>query len=130
MALDLPTLEIKGLKVKKIKSYSDSTDYSIRFSVTNTSRIPTALDVADRVKIVQKDRVELEFDRKLLDDKELKVKILTPKTRDKTIYFEHLWQNDLREGEFVVRVYGNEPIKGEIKVLSTRGGVVIKEISL
>ena len=130
MAKDLPTLEWKNFKVKKIKSYKDSTDYLVTFSFTNSSRIPTALKMADQVKIVRKDEVELILDRKLTEGENPKVKVIIPGTRDKTLYFEHLWQNNVRSGEFLVRVYSSNPIEAELKVSSTRGGVLKTKLSL
>ncbi len=130
MAFDLPTLEWKSFKVNRLKSYQDSTDWQVTYVFTNKSRIPTALDMADRVKIVQKDRVLLEFDRKLTEGQNPKVKIITPLTRDKTHYHEHLWKNETRSGTFVVRLYEDGPVEAALKVLSTRGGVLEEKVTL
>ena len=158
MALDLPTLEWKAVKVKaqgsgqkeRLKaqgsgrkaqgsgqkgsneevSDKDSVDYVISVSWTNTARIPTALDEAQRVKIVQEDQAVLDFDKKLLEGDQPKIRIVDPKTFDKTRYAGHLWQNQIASATFTVRTSKIDKIKGKVKILSTRGGVLEKEITL
>jgi hypothetical protein len=130
MALDLPTLEWKSGKVEKWKSYKDSADYKITVSYTNTSKIPTALKMADRIKIVQKDQVMLEFDKKLTSGDQPKIKIIDPKSQDKERYFDHLWQNQVQTATFTVRTYSPDKIPVKVKVLSTRGGVLEKEMTI
>ncbi len=130
MAEDLPTLEWKDVKVSRAKGQKDSVDYIITLSWTNTAKIPTALDVAQRVKIVQEDQAVLDFDKKLLEGDEPKIKIVDPKTSDKTRYAGHLWQNQSAAATFTIRSYTRDKIKGKVKILSTRGGVLEKEITL
>ncbi len=150
MAMDLPTLEWVSVKVgpsigeegkrakgqkgkkesEKAVSIKDSVDYRVTVSWKNTGRIPTALDMAQRVKIVQPDQAVLDFDKKLLEGDTKKLRIIDPKTRDKARYAKHLWQNQEASASFTVRVKSGEPVKGKVKVLSTRGGVLEKEISL
>jgi hypothetical protein len=86
--------------------------------------------VAQRVKIVQEDQAVLDFDKKLLEGDDPKIKIVDPKTSDKTRYAGHLWQNQEAGAAFTVRVYSKDPVKGKVKVLSTRGGVIEQEIVL
>jgi len=97
---------------------------------TNTAKIPTALNIAQRVKIVQLDQAVLDFDKKLLEGDQPKIKIVDPKTSDKTRYADHLWQNQEATATFTIRSYTRDKIKGKVKVLSTRGGVLEKEITL
>jgi hypothetical protein len=156
MAMDLPTLEWKGVKVVKKQieegrraggqegrkesverkerqeeiSRSDSTDYLVTISWKNSARIPTALDMAWRVKIVQEDQAVLDFDKKLLEGDEPKIRIVDPKTADKARYTGHLWQNQEASATFTIRSYTKDKITGKVKVLSTRGGVLEKEIVL
>jgi hypothetical protein len=142
MCLDLPSLDWVSVKVKRAGgqegrkesskeiSNKDSTDYTVTVRWKNTARIPTALDVAQRVKIVQEDQAVLDFDKKLLEGDQPKIKIVDPKTSDKTRYAGHLWQNQEAGATFTVRVFSQEPVKGKVKVLSTRGGVLEKEIVL
>lgn len=130
MCMDLPTLEWKSFNVKELKDYKDSVDYLVTVSWKNTARIPTALDVAQRVKIVQPDQAVLDFDKKLTEGDQPKVRVVNPKTSDKTRYAKHLWQNQEAGAAFTVRSYTKDKIKGKVKVLSTRGGVLEKEIVL
>ncbi|MFA6126529.1 MAG: M14 family metallopeptidase [Bacteroidales bacterium] len=111
-------------------SQEDSTDYVVTVSWTNTARIPTALDIAQRVKIVQQDQAVLDFDKKLLEGDQPKIKIVDPKTSDKIRYTNHLWQNQEASATFTIRSYTKDAVKGKVKVLSTRGGVLEKEIRL
>jgi len=145
MCLDLPTLELVSLNVSKAEgkrqkveiseknkeiSAMDSTDYMVSVTWKNTGRIPTALDMAQQVKIVQQDQAMLEFDKKLTEGEEPKLKIVDPKTSDKAFYTKHLWQNQEATASFTIRVYTKDKIKGKVKVLSTRGGVLEREIVL
>lgn len=134
MAMDLPALEWKNVKVrkenKKVISDQDSTDYLVTVSWKNTGRIPTALDIAQRVKIVQLDMAVLDFDEKLFEGDQPKIKIVDPKSSDKARYTNHLWQNQEASAIFTVRTYATGQIKGKVKVLSTRGGILEKEITL
>ena len=130
MAKDLPSLLWKSGNVKMLKRYTDSTDYLVTVSWTNTGRIPTALKMADRVKIVQKDQVMLEFDKKITEGDTPKIKIVDPKTHDKVRYFDHLWQNQSQTATFTIRTYTKDPVKTTVKMLSTRGGVLVKEVTL
>ncbi|MCX6226106.1 MAG: M14 family metallopeptidase [Bacteroidia bacterium] len=130
MAHDLPVLEWNMFAVKKLKDYKDSTDYQVTVGWRNTSRIPTALNIAQRVKIVQLDQAVLDFDKKLIEGDQPKIRIVDPKTSDKTRYSDHLWQNQEASAAFTIRTYSRDKIKGKVKVLSTRGGVLEKEIIL
>jgi hypothetical protein len=150
MAEDLPTLEWKSVDVSravleqgrkarrqagrkesnKVISQEDSTDFVVTVSWKNTARIPTALNIAQRVKIVQLDQAVLDFDKKLIEGDQPKIKIVNPKTSDKTRYAGHLWQNQQASATFTIRSYTRDKIKGKVKVLSTRGGILEKEIIL
>jgi hypothetical protein len=130
MAMDLPTMKWNTFTTKKVMTYTDSVDYQISIGWKNTARIPTALDIAQRVKIVQLDQAELDFDKKLLEGDQPKIKIVDPKSSDKTRYTKHLWQNEEASATFIVRCYTKDKIKGKVKVLSTRGGVLEKELLL
>jgi len=130
MAMDLPTLDWGKVTVKKLKDYRDSTDYLVTASWKNSARIPTALNIAQRVKIVQSDQAILDFDKKLIEGDQPKIKIVDPKISDKTRYTDHLWQNQEASSTFTIRSFSKDKIKGKIKVLSTRGGVLEKELTL
>lgn len=150
MAEDLPDLQWISVDVRQVNGKSDgkkqkakgrieneknqdqkdSLDYLVTASWKNTGRIPTALDMAQRVKIVQEDQAVLDFDKKLIEGDQPKIRIINPKTADKTRYAGHLWQNQQASASFTVRMHTGEKITGKVKVLSTRGGVLEKEIVL
>jgi hypothetical protein len=130
MAFHLPQLELKDLSVKCLESNSDSTLYSITISWENTGRLPTALKQAQLIKIVQQDRVQLEFDDKLIKGKSAKLKIVDPLTFDKTVRTGYTEPGETKKISFKVAAYIPEEIEGKIKVLSTRGGLIEKSILL
>jgi hypothetical protein len=65
-----------------------------------------------------------------LEGDQPKIRIVDPKTSDKTRYAGHLWQNQTASATFTVRTSKIDKIKGKVKILSTRGGVLEKEITL
>jgi hypothetical protein len=90
-----------------------------------------ALEQAKLVKIVQEDRVSLEFDKELLKgDEAATVRILTPNLYDKTIYAGYTGVGEKKTATFLVKVQGSAAIKGKIKLSSTRGGAIEKEFTL
>lgn len=126
MALDLPQIEIKDIKVNKVGE-----EYEVKVTWANTGKLPVALDQAKRVKIVQEDRLMLEFDKELTKGFEnAKVILTSPETFDKTIYAGYTDAGETKEAIFKVKVNQNEPVKAKLKLLSTRGGYVEREITL
>lgn len=126
MAKDLPQIEINDVQVSK-----SGDEYEIRVKWSNSGKLPVALDQAKRVKIVQEDRLMLEFDKELMKGFEnAKVQITGPELYDKTIYAGYTDAGESKESVFKVKVNHNEPVKGKVKLLSTRGGYAEKEITL
>lgn len=124
MAMDLPWIEIKETKVSKKDSI-----YEVFVSWTNSGRLPVALDQAKRVKIVQEDRVVLDFEKDLLKGfDEASVIIKEPTTHDKTIFAGYAEPGQTKSAIFRVKVNKKESVKGKLKLLSTRGGYIEKEI--
>ncbi len=130
MAYHLPQSELKDLSVKCTESNSDSATFSISITWQNTGELPTALKQAQLVKIVQEDRAELEFDKKLLKGKSPDVRIITPQTYDKTVRAGYTEPGETKKASFEVRTYSQKSVEGKIKVLSTRGGLIEKSIKL
>ncbi|WP_297335509.1 M14 family metallopeptidase [Algoriphagus sp.] len=127
MAMRLPELKVNEPVVKKI---SDN-KYEISISWENVGGLPVALEQAKLVKIVQEDRVSLDFEKELLEGYEnAKVKITTPKLYDKTIYAGYTGKAEKKSATFRVEVNSNEEISGKIKLSSTRGGLFVKEFKL
>jgi hypothetical protein len=127
MAKRLPQLTINDLKVKKLSQV----EFEIILEWTNSGKLPVALEQAKLVKIVQEDRVSLDFDKELTNGYEnAKVKITTPSLYDKTIYAGYTGVGEKKTATFRVKVEGGESIKGKIRLSSTRGGYFEREFIL
>jgi hypothetical protein len=126
MAMDLPQIEIKDVKVTKT---GDA--YEVQVTWTNTGKLPVALEQAKRVKIVQEDRLMLEFDKELTKGYEdAKVQIVSPELYDKTIYADYTGPGDTKTVTFKVKLNDVKSVKGKVKLLSTRGGYQEREITI
>jgi hypothetical protein len=127
MAMDLPQLQIKDTQVKKLSS----DEYEISVTWVNNGKLPVALEQAKRIKIVQEDRVVLEFDKELIKGHEnAPVKIITPELYDKTIYAGYTGVGETKSATFKIKVSKSEPIDAKIKILSTRGGYLEKVVTI
>jgi hypothetical protein len=124
MAMELPQLELDRFSAERIESGEKEREYEIAVTWTNTGKLPVALKQAQLVKIVQEDRVQLEFDKELLKKPDPVVTIVEPSTHDKTIRAGYAEPGQSRSVRMVVRVRGEEPVEGKAKVLSTRGGYI------
>lgn len=127
MAMDLPQITLDEVDVTKKKRNT----YEVKVKFTNTGKLPTALRQAQLVKIVREDRVQLQFDGKLLkggDDAQ--VQILTPTLFDKTQYLDRTMPGETKEVTFEVKLNKIDGAKAKVKILSTRGGYIEKEIVL
>jgi hypothetical protein len=116
LAKSLPQIKILSVDVRPTKKEPDV--FEISAVVTNTGYLPTALEMARRIKIVAPDRAELAFDTKnieLIEGKK-KVDLGSLKSREK------------KEARWKVRAIGKEGAELEISVLSTRGGVEKRKI--
>ena len=124
MALDLPQIEIKDVKVTK-----SGNEHIVRVTWTNSGKLPVALDQAKRVKIVQEDRLMLEFDKELTKGHENAiVQITMPELYNKTIFAGYTEPGETKQAEFKVKVSQMDPVKAKLKILSTRGGYLEREI--
>ncbi|TFV97181.1 peptidase [Algoriphagus kandeliae] len=127
MAKRLPELKVESPVVEKLKEGL----YEITLQWTNVGGLPVALEQAKLVKIVQEDRVSLEFAKELTEGYEnAKVKIISPELYDKTIYAGHTGKGEFKTVTFQVEVSGDEPVEGKIKLSSTRGGLFVQEFKL
>lgn len=61
MALALPRVEIASIEARELKAAKDSATHELRVTVRNAGQLPTALEQAKRVKIVQPDRITTRF---------------------------------------------------------------------
>jgi hypothetical protein len=126
MAMDLPELIMEDPIVQKIGN-----EYEITVKWKNVGKLPVALDQAKRVKIVQEDRVMLDFDKELTKGHEKAiVQISEPSLYDKTIYAGYTEAGEEKEVKFRVKVNQKDPVKAKVKLLSTRGGYLEQEVTL
>ncbi|NVJ87434.1 MAG: peptidase [Algoriphagus sp.] len=127
MAKRLPEIKVEAPVVEKLKDGL----YEITLQWTNVGGLPVALEQAKLVKIVQEDRVSLEFKKELTEGYEnAKVKIVSPELYDKTIYAGHTGKGEFKTVTFQVEVSGDEPVEGKIKLSSTRGGLFVQDFKL
>lgn len=127
MALQLPQLKWDDVSVRNV----GGNEYEVRVSWTNTGQLPVALEQAKRVKIVQEDRVMLEIDRELLKGYEnAKVIINTPSTQDKTVYSGYTGAGESNSAVFRVDLKNETGLEATIKLLSTRGGYLERQITI
>jgi hypothetical protein len=119
MAKSLPRVEIVDVKVSGVRAAKDSATHELRVTVRNTGRLPTALEQARMVKIVRPDRVVGEFARG---------------SKGSAIgRAPELWLNGNETRTITVRVKaGTDPAdrKLTVRLLSTRGGVASREVTL
>jgi len=130
MAYALPQLEWSDVDVRRADASGDSATYDVTVSWRNSGRLPTALKQAQLVKIVQEDRVQLRIDEKLTRGDSARVEIVDPHTRDKTRYTGWTEPGETKRTTFRVRVRGGEAVPVTVRVLSTRGGLLEREIKL
>ncbi|RKQ43195.1 zinc carboxypeptidase [Roseivirga pacifica] len=127
MALELPQLELDEVKIDK----KNRNTYTVKVSFTNTGLLPTALLQAQLVKIVREDRVQLQFKGELTkggDD--AKVTVASPTLADKTIYLDRTLPGETKTATFEVKFKDIKGAKATVKILSTRGGYIQKEITI
>ncbi len=126
MAMDLPQLELKFVTVKPMPA----NEYEITVSWTNSGKLPVALEQAKRVKMVQEDRVQLDVDKALLKGfQNANVIITQPATVEKTIYAGYTGAGETKEVTFRVKLAPQAgPVKAKVKLLSTRGGYLEREV--
>lgn len=127
MAKELPQIELENVEITK----GTNGTYQIDITWTNSGKLPVALEQAKRVKIVQEDRLMLEFDKELIKGFENAiVQITSPELYEKTIYTGYTDAGQTKTASFTVKVNQKEPVKAKLKLLSTRGGYVEREITL
>lgn len=127
MAKELPQITLDDIAIEE----TSNNRFRITISWTNTGNLPVALKQAQLVKIVQEDRVMLDFDSELTKGYEdASLKIITPELYDKTIRAGYTDAGESKNAVFEVELNGIEGAKGTVKILSTRGGYIEKEIEI
>jgi hypothetical protein len=142
----LPELAWESISVKKMKSYkTDSADYQLKVSFTNTGKLPTALKQAHLVKIVTDDKVVLDFNKSGSRDGNPDYKIIGEaqparergegrsgySDSERPVQRRPVSKNvpDTQGGAvttavFNIRIYKGAEVSGKASVFSTRGGVL------
>jgi 3-oxoacyl-[acyl-carrier-protein] synthase III len=113
-------VEITSATLATVRPSADSATHELRVTVANTGMLPTALEQAKRIKIVQPDRLQI------LSPQQSGMRVLTQ------IPTFFLGGNERRE--FVIRVQATgaagaarQPIT--LRASSTRGGVVQRVVN-
>jgi len=126
MAFELPQITLGKIDIKQ-----KGDTYTINVTFSNTGNLPVALRQAQLVKIVQEDRMQLSFDKDLTKGGDTaKVQITNPATFDKTAYLGYTQPGEQKTASITVKLNGINGAKGKLKLLSTRGGYIEKEITL
>ncbi|NOT07646.1 MAG: peptidase [Gemmatimonadales bacterium] len=118
MAYALPKVEIVSAEAKEIKNAKDSATHEIKVVVRNSGKLPTALEQAKRVKIVQPDRV-----------------VAQPARGSATRSIgraPEFWLGAGQTQTITLRIKSGEKPedrKATLRLLSTRGGVAEREIT-
>jgi hypothetical protein len=128
MALHLPELEMLGTDARRIAQDGDSATYEVTVRWRNSGRLPTALRQAQLVKIVQEDRVQLRFPPGMTGGATPRVRIVEPAGRGGTAFTGWTEPGETKTTTFHVRTYGVAGVRATAHVLSTRGGVLEREV--
>lgn len=138
MVKHLPELLWENIEVKKIKSYkNDSTDYRVKVSYKNIGKLPTALKQADHVKIVRQDQIVLTLPDSLVTGDKPSAKIIPeegavvrgrrgapPVLNTTTRDAGYAEGGKVNSKDVIIRVYGNQRIDGNVKIQTTRAGIL------
>ncbi|UCC73785.1 MAG: peptidase [Gemmatimonadota bacterium] len=124
MAKHLPQIADVEAAVRRLERWDDSTAYRVTVSWANSGKLPTALRQAQLVKIVQEDRVRLDFDSTLVRRDAPVVRIVEPAARDDVIRAGWTLPGERKSVSFELHTYGVPGVEGEVHILSTRGGLV------
>jgi hypothetical protein len=129
MALALPELEWQDVRVRRLQQHgADSASYEVRVQWRNTGRLPTALKQAQLVKIVQEDRLFLTFPRDVPAGRA--PRIAAPALRQGAVWSGWTEGGQTKTVTYRVTTYGTEPVTAELRLDSTRGGVLRRSIQI
>lgn len=129
MAFALPELELVDVQVKQVATKADSVTWEITPTWRNNGLLPTALKQAQLVKIVREDRIQLELPRDLVAGANPKLRVLAP-ARQNGVDVGYTDSGETKSGSIRVQTIGVGAPKVTVKVLSTRGGVLSREVTL
>jgi hypothetical protein len=116
LAKSLPLVRVVSADVHPLKKKAGV--YEVTAVVTNEGFLPTALEMAKRVKIVKPDRAEISFAEK-------EAEIVDGK---KSLELGYLKPGEKKEAKWKIRPLKQPSTELEVAVLSTRGGVDRKKL--
>ena len=94
----------------------------------NDGFLPTALRQAQLVKIVQQDRLFLTFPQD--EAAETRPRIVEPDLRGGAVWSGWTEPGQTKTVTYRVRTYGTAPVRATLRLESTRGGVLRREIEI
>lgn len=130
MAYALPELAWEDVRVRRAQQHgADSTTYEVRVRWRNDGGLPTALKQAQLVKIVQEDRLHLSFVRDTTEGSRAP-RILEPDLRGGSVWSGWTEPGRTKTVTYRVRTYGTTPVRANLRLDSTRGGVLRREVDI
>ena len=117
LAKSLPQVKILSAEIKPVKKEVDTFEVVAVF--TNEGFLPTALMMADRVKIVRPDAVEVRLPGG--------VELVGVRGRQE---IGHIKQNEKKEVRWKVKIKPGTAGEAEVSILSTRGGVARTKVRI
>jgi len=126
MALALPELQWGEPSIRRVAQHGDSATYEVRVQVRNTGALPTALRQAQLVKIVQEDRLFVTFER----GEGRAPRIVEPALRNGALWLGWIEPGQTKPVTFRVRTYGGTPVTANLRLDSTRGGVLRRALQI
>ena len=127
MAFALPELEMTNVAVRRLDQAGDSATYEVTVEWKNVGKLPTALKQAQLVKIVQEDRVVLQFPRLTGN---ARARIIEPGNRGGVFYTGWTEPGETKSATFKVRLHNTAEVNATVRLESTRGGVVTREVRI
>jgi len=110
LAQSLPQVKVASASLKPVKKEADT--YEVVAVFTNEGFLPTALEMADRVKIVRPDAASIRLPAG--------VELVGVPSRQE---IGHIRQNEKKEVRWKIKAKPGTSGEAEISILSTRGGV-------
>ncbi|MGH7447485.1 MAG: M14 family zinc carboxypeptidase, partial [Longimicrobiales bacterium] len=134
MAKALPELAWQDVRVRRVQQHgADSTTYEVRVQWKNNGALPTALKQAQLVKIVQEDRLHLSFvadTAREAREPRREPRIVEPELRGGAVWSGWTEPGQTKTVTYRIRTYGSEPVRANLRLDSTRGGVLRREIEI
>lgn len=132
LAMNLPELEWGETRVRRVAAAGDSATWEVSVAWRNTGRLPTALRQAQLVKIVREDALTLSLPASLTAGEQPRARVLEePGMRGGTQLAGWTEPGETKTVKFRVRTYGTgEPIRASLRLDSTRGGVLRRELEI